>query len=108
MYKITINADYVLLENDGQDLLRFPEDYKINLYGVTYCMTRWGIGDCFDGSIAVPSHCYQPYYQRFKKRMRLVYYLTKLFKHYKVPYKIVSPDVCSFTNLKGQIYACYL
>lgn len=108
MYTITENANHIVLTNDGENLLRFREDDRINLKGVTYIMARWGIGVCNDGSIMVPSHCYQTYYQDFKSRIKYIYCLTKLFEYYKVPYRIEYPSTCSFTNEKGQIYACYL
>ena len=108
MYTITVNANHIVLTNDGQDLLGFPEDYKINLDSVTYRTTHWGIGVCYSGCIIVPSHCYQIYYQDFKSRIKYIYYLTKLFEHYKVPYRTEYPSTCSFTNEKGQIHACYL
>ena len=108
MYTITVNANHIVLTNDGENLLGFPEDYKINLKGVTYIMARWGIGVCYDDSIMVPSCYYQTYYQDFKSRIKYIYCLTKLFEHYKVPYRTKYPSTCSFTNERGQIYACYL
>lgn len=108
MYTITVNANHIVLTNDGENLLGFREDDRINLKGITYIMARWGVGVCCDGSIIVPSHCYQTYYQDFKSRIKYIYYLTKLFEHYKVPYRTEYPSTCSFTNEKGQIYACYL
>lgn len=108
MYTITVNVNHVVLTNDGENLLGFREDDRINLNDVTYVILRYGIGVCYDDSIAVPSCCYQTYYQDFKSRMKFIYFLTKLFEHYKVPYRTEYPSVCSFTNEKGQIYACYL
>ena len=50
MYTITVNANNIVLTHDGENLLGFPEDYKIDLKSITYIMARWGIGVCFDST----------------------------------------------------------
>jgi hypothetical protein len=110
MYTIDLQGEGIILQNNGQDLLNLNVNDRVSIDGKEFVITNYSFGISWDGEvIQVPTQSYSSYYHNFKNRMTLLYYLTKLFKHCNVPYKVRTyVNRLNLTNEKGKIYACYL